>query len=121
MNFEVWSGCVGVLVICGLLGNAFTLWAIGYATIRKRYDLYGASWLTTTIFIVNLAFVDTVYCLFFLAYSVYGFTIAPHSAASDDGSSGICQFFVLGLQHLAMIDNWSIALIAFTRPFPYIR
>ena len=122
VNYVAWSSCVGVLMICGLLGNACTLWAIGYATIRKRYDMSGASWLSTTIFILNLAFVDTVYCLFFLIYMVYGSTIpTPSSVTSEDESWATCKFFVLGFQQLSLIDGWSIALIAFTRPFPYIK
>ena len=121
LDFVVWSGCTGLLMIFGLLGNALTLWAIGHATRGKKYEFSGIRWLTTTIFVLNLAFVDTVYCLFFLAYMFYGLQSSPNYNRSEDGSSGVCEFFVLGFQHLALIDGWSIALIAVTRAFPCIK
>ena len=120
----VWSICVGALMVFGLFGNALTLWAIGYATIRKKYQFSGIQWLTTTVFILNLAFVDAVYCLFMLSYMLYGLLFSLNAveiAHADEGSSGICKFFVLGFQQLALIDGWSIALIAFTRAIPYIK
>ena len=113
IDTKAWVGCMVTLLLLGLLGNALTLWAIGYATVRKKYGFAGVQWLTTTIFILNLAFVDTVYCVFMLGYMFY--------VPEEWTGTGICQFLVLGSQQLAAIDGSSIALIAFTRGVPYIK
>ena len=119
-----WVGCMFALLVFGLLGNGLTLWAIGHATIRKKYEFGGVKWLRTTVFILNLAFVDTVYCLFMISWMLCGFLLWQNVIdipLNEDGSSGICQFFVLGCQQLSLMDGWSIALIAFTRGIPYIK
>ena len=121
---DTWLACTVTLLIFGLLGNGLTIWAIGYATIRKKYEFGGAKWLTTTVFILNLAFLDTVYCLFMIAYIFCGLLLRKSVIdipLNEDGSSGICQFFVLGFQQLSLMEGWSIALIAITRGIPYIK
>ena len=121
---EWWAACVFALAIFGLLGNGLTLWAIGYATKKKKYQFAGVQWLSTTVFIFNLAFVDTVYCIFVVFYLLYSFLLSQNVvdiSLNEDGSSGLCKFFVLGWQQLTLIDGWSMALIAFTRAFPYIK
>ena len=47
--------------IVGVIGNSLTIVAIPYAVYRKRYGLDKA-WLDSTIFIINLAVSDLMYC-----------------------------------------------------------
>ena len=112
IDIEAWKGCMNTLLVLGVLGNTLTIWAVGYATFRNKYGFSGDQFLTTTIFILNLAFVDTVYCIFVLSYMVH---------VADDEPSRTCKFLVLGSQYLAILDGWSIALIACTRGIPYIK
>ena len=121
VSFEVWAGLAALLLVLGVLGNALTLWAIIYATRKNKPQFEGDNWHKTTVFILNLAVVDMVYCLFTLAYMFYGFLLWLDAVAEDGKTSGICKFFLLGLQHLAQVDGWSIALIAVTRAIPYIK
>ena len=119
-----WKICVFIITIFGLLGHGLTLWAIGYATKKKKYQLHGVQWLTTTVFIFNLAFVSIVYCIFVLFYFLHSILVTLNVVdiwMDEDGSSGICEFFVLGWQQLTLIDGWSMALIAFMQAFPYIK
>ena len=125
-----WEASAFALQIFGLLGNGLTVWAISYAPFKKKYDFAGVQWLITTVFILNLPIVDTVYCLFMVVYMLYGFMHSREVIDVVDGrsitineemSAAICKFFVLGFQQLTLIDGWSMALIAFTRGFPYIR
>ena len=119
--FEVWAGFAVLLLVLGVLGNALTLWAILYATRRNKPQFEGDNWYKTTVFILNLAVVDMVYCLFTLGYMFYGFLLWLKAVDEDGETSGICKFFLLNLQHLAQVDGWSIALIAITRAIPYIK
>ena len=127
LTFELWSVFIGLTVIFGVLSNALTLISITYATIKKKNKFDRASWYSTTVFIFNLAFVDLVYCLFWLVYIFYGLGRSGLYGAWDteteinDGVRATCKFFFLGVQCIAEIDGWSIAIIAVTRAFPFIR
>ena len=108
-----------VLMIFGALGNALTLAAVTYATAKKKPMFDGGSWMATTVFIFNLSIVELLYCLFMLTYMIYGIVLWFNV---DVGStSGMCKFFLLGIQDIGLIDGWSIALIAFTRALPNIK
>lgn len=75
--------------------------------------------MATSVFIFNLSIVELLYCLFMLTYMIYGVLLWFNV---DVGStSGMCKFFLLGIQDIALIDGWSIALIAFTRALPNIN
>ena len=123
-----WELCAFTLLIFGLLSNGLTVWAISYATIKKKYEFAGVQWLITTVFILNLAVVDTMYCLFMIFYMLYGFLHSREVIDVVDGrselkneekSAEICKFYDLGFQQLFLIDLWSMVLIAFSRGIPY--
>ena len=118
-KFKILLSGISITMTLGVLGNALTLTAIAYATIKKKPSFDGHNWITTTVFIFNLAVVELVYCLFNIAYIIYGGLLA-HSADDGDASEE-CEFFLLGMQTLALIDGWSLALIAVTRAFPAIK
>ena len=127
LTFELWSIFISLTVIFGVLSNGLTLLSITYATIKKKNKFDHASWYSTTVFIFNLAFVDLVYCLFWLIYMFYGLYRSGLYGAWDriteinDGARATCKFFLLGVQCLAEVGGWSIAIIAVTRAFPCIR
>ena len=110
---------ITVLMIFGALGNALTLAAVTFATVKKKPNFDGAHWTSTTVFIFNLSIVELAYCIFMLAYMIYGLLLWLNVDVGE--TSGMCKFFLLGIQDIGLIDGWSIALIAFTRAFPNIK
>ena len=118
-KFEILLYGVVVTMVFGTLGNALTLIAITYATIKQRSNFGGDNWIRTTIFIFNLSFVELVYCLLNLGYMLYGVLLWYNVIEVD--TTILCQIFYLGIQELALIDGWSIALIAVTRALPHIK
>ena len=118
-KFIVYVSGMGVTMTLGALGNAFTIAALIYATVKETRHFEGRHWITTTVFTFNLAVVELVYCLFSIAYLIYGGML--RNSADDGDTSKECEFFYLGLQTLALIDVWSVALIAVTRAFPVIK
>ena len=118
-TFEFFTAFVFLLLMIGVFGNALTLTSVIYAKIKKKHNFDGSDWLSSTVFILNIAFVDMTYCSFTLAMLVYSLLIYLKYDVGE--TSSMCKFFVLGLQNLATIGGWSIALIAFTQSFPKFR
>ena len=118
-TFEVLAGFSLILVTVGVFGNALTIASVIYAKVKKKYNFDSTDWLNSTVFILNLTFVDMTYCLFLLIMLAYSFLVYLKFEVGETYS--LCKFFVLGIQNLATIDGWSIALIAFTQAFPTIR
>ena len=118
-RFVILVSGISTTMTIGALLNAFTLAALTYATIKEKHNFGLSHWIATTVFIFNLAVVELVYCLFCIAYMIYA-EILENSV--DDGDTSVeCEFFILGSQTLALIDWWSLALIAVTRAFPLIK
>ena len=113
-----WGGIMLILVF-GAIGNALTLTAVTYATVKKKRNFEGSNWISTNVFIFHLSFVELMYCLFRMADMIYG--LFPFFIAEVENTPGVCQLFLLGVQNLGLIDGWSIALIAFTRALPNIK
>ena len=118
-TFETGFSLILIIVVVGATGNALTLASVIYAKIKKKHNFDDSAWLSSTVFVLNLAFADITYCVFFMSMGVYGYRIYLKHDVGDTSSG--CKFFILGIQNLATIDGWSIALIAFTRAFPKIR
>ena len=59
ISLGVW--CIFVAV-AGILGNLLTLLALPFAREKRRHRLH-ESWNTSTIFILNLAAVDLIFCI----------------------------------------------------------
>ena len=110
-------GCITLLL--GALGNALTIAALAYETLKKKCNFDGCIWITTTVYIFNLAVVEFLYCLVVIVKIIYGEIL--RNSADTKVSPGACQFFLLGQQQLGVIDGWSLALIAVTRAFPLIK
>ena len=124
-NFELMISTIVVLIIFGILGNTLTLASQVYATLKKKYNFDIQSWGSSTVFIFNLALVDLAACFLTLASIIYAALIySKHldlEAETAAGGNATCKFFILGIQGLAQITGWSIALISFVRAFKRYR
>ena len=118
-TFEVWISFGLMVIIFGILGNALTLVSVSYAKSRNKHGFDDTKWISSTVFILNLAFVDLMYCLLTSSMLIYALFLYQKYDVGD--TSVICKFYVIGIQNLATIDGWSIALIAFSQAFPRIR
>ena len=125
-NFEVWFGCVLTIAILGAFGNLFTIIAVVYATIKTNHGFGTKKWLEHTVFIFNLMFVDCCACMLVLATLIYAAIVYAREekilalTVNKHGDS-ICQFLILGVQNLAQITGWSVALILSWRAFERYR
>ena len=119
INFEIWFSIGIILLIVGVLGNCLTILSIIVPKIRKRHGFDDTEWLTSTVFIVNLAFADIIYCFFKFCVLIHGILVYKKYDSSDP--SEICKFFIFGIQDLGSINGWCIALIAVTHALPLIR
>ena len=118
-RFEMWYFSVVTIVILGILGNSLSLISILYATYKKNHNFGPKRWLEHSVFIFSLALVDLGACILVLAACVYATIVywvkEQQSTLSIGDSHAICKFFILGIQDLAQITGWSIALISFVR------
>ena len=118
-TFEVLYGSVLLFLLTAVFGSVLTISSVLYAKRNKKYNFDNDEWLKSTIFILNVALVDIVYCTFVSAHSFYAFLIYLQYRFEDTSSA--CKFFVLGSQNLACISGWSIAMTAFSGSFPKYR
>ena len=124
-NFELMISTIVVLIIFGILGNTLTLVSLVYATLKKKHNFDIQNWASSTVFIVNLVLVDLGACFLTLGSIIYAALIyfkhldLEAETAGDDNAT--CKFFILGIQGLAQITGWSIALISFVRAFKRYR
>ena len=125
-NFETWFGCVLIVVILGLLGNLLSIISVVYATRKENHGFGPKKWINDAVFVINLVFVDSCACVLVLATLFYATTIY---AAKEQFleinvtkyDQSICKFLILGIQNLAQITGWSVALILFWRAFGRYR
>ena len=119
-SFEIFAGVVFPLFLLGIFGNALSIASVIYAKIKGNHNFDDdATWHSKTVFILNLAVIDLLYCL--LMVSMCFFAMLLYLKLYKDETFITCKFFVIGMQELAVIEGWSIALIAATRAFPKIR
>ena len=57
--------------IIGIIGNLVTIFAFYYAKRKRRYGFH-ESWCTSTIYVVNIAIIEFLYCLTILAQYISG-------------------------------------------------
>ena len=109
-----------LILIIAAFGSVLTIASLIYAKINKKYNFdEDEIWLKSTLFVLNVAAVDIVYCLLFFAHLVYALRIYLQHDVGDTYSA--CKFFVLGHQDIACMSGWSIALAAFSGAIPKIR
>ena len=123
-SFEVFAGIVFPVFLLGIIGNVLTIVSLLYAKIKGNHNFNDVKeWRSKTVFILNLAVVDLLYCLFIVAMCIFALLLYLRLYQDDnnDQTSVICKIFVIGLQEISVIEGWSIALIAITRAFPKIR
>ena len=129
-RFEVWAGCIFTALIIGLIGNILTLVSLLLASIRKNHGFDWKRWNRQAAFVCNLALVDLMACLLMLAMLLYAFDVYLSSLRDEETNdvkdthgqnSSTCKFFILGIQNLANMSGWSIALIAIFRAFDRYR
>ena len=118
-GYEIWSALGMLLLIISILGNLLTFIAVLTPKIRNKHEFDDSEWLSSTLFVLNLALADIIYCLFMFFTLTYGLLIYHKYTLGD--VHGICRFFHFALQDLGAIDGWSIALIAITQALPKIR
>ena len=118
-TFEVLRGLTFIFLLISIFGSVLTISSVIYAKRNKRYSFDNEEWLKSTVFIVNVAVVDIVYCTLWTIHTFYAFLI--YSEYKFNNTSSTCQFFVLGGQNLACISGWSIAMTAVSGSFPKIR
>ena len=120
-TFEIYACILFPVFLFGIFGNALTIASVIYAKVTGRLEFINTElWRSKTVFIINLAVVDFLYCFFVVIMCIYSLFIFLQEEYRD-GASSACQVFVIGIQQLATIDGWCIALIAFTRAFPKIK
>ena len=118
LTFEIWVSFRVVAAIIGVLGNLLTLISVTYARKNRKHGLHNTTRLSSTIFILNLAIVDLIYCLVIISKLTYGLFIYQKFSVGDES---MCKFYVVGMHALATTDGWSIVLVAFSHAFPRIR
>ena len=116
LTFEIWVTCGVVLLVISILGNLLTFVSVIGPKIRNKHGFDDSEWLSSTVFVLNLAFADIVYCVFQLFALLYGLVIYLRYEGGD--TSTICKFFYIGIQDLGAIDGFSVALIAITQALP---
>ena len=117
--FEIWSIVAVIILVISILGNSLTFVAIIVPKVRNKHGFDDFEWLSTTVFVLNLAFSDIVFCMFQLCFLVHGLMIYLKHELGEH--STVCQFFVIGLQDLGLVNGWSIAIIAIAQAFPRIK
>ena len=119
-SFEIFAGVVFPLFLLGIFGNALCIASVIYAKVKGNHHFDDdTTWHSKTVFILNLAVVDLLYCLLMVSMCIFAMML--YLKIYKDETFITCKFFVIGMQELAAIDGWSIALIAVTRAFPKIR
>jgi hypothetical protein len=117
-TFEIWSFFAVPLAVAGALSNIYFLISVAYAKSKNRHGFDGPMWLKLTVYLLNLALVDSLYCLLLLGN---GFVGLLGSGLSDTGTPLLCKFLVLARHNLILIDGWSTGAIAFNAAFPKLR
>ena len=113
------------IIFTGVMGNLLLLASVYYAKRTGRHGFVSdQKWFIETIFFINVAVVDLLYCLFVLVHAVYGIYAQNHKEyyeKNPSASHGICKFIVVSRHNLSIIDGWSTAVIMFNAAFPKIR
>ena len=121
-TFEIIYGIILLVLVIAVFGSALTFTSVLYAKRNKKYNFDSQSeWGKSTIFVLNVAFADIVYCTFCFSHIIYAAVLYLHRGEDVGDTSSACQFFVLGTQNIACISGWSIALTAFSGAFPKFR
>ena len=115
LKFEVLVSLGIIVLIVGVLGNLLTFLSVVVPKIRNKHGFDDSAWLSSTIFVLNLALADIIYCLFNLCMLIHGLLLYHEYV---EAASEVCKFFYIGIQDLGAICGWSIALISITQAIP---
>ena len=119
-TFETIGVIMFIALTVAVFGSILTISAVIYAKKNKKYSFSDESeWKNSTIFVLNVAFADIVYCTLYFCHIIYAAALYMRYDLGD--SKPACKFFVLGTQTVACISGWSIALTAVSAAFPKIR
>jgi hypothetical protein len=93
------------------------LYPFGFAVSSKTPFRFGfrRDWDTTSMFIVNLALCDLLYCAFSTPFFVIQ-TLSPKPL-----SRVACRIFLYGRWAIGIADSTSLAMVAFTRCFSLLQ
>ena len=103
--------------IIGIIGNLVTIFAFYYAKRKRRHGFH-ESWCTSTIYVVNLAIIDFLYCLAMLVQYflvLYYTTYEDDNIIFNDTSVWWCTLFFHIQSLLAALDSSAISFISLMR------
>ena len=116
-NIIVFSALPLLISVVGIIGNSLTIFSLYYAKRKRRYNFH-ENWCTSTIYIINLSFIDFLFCVVMLIQ----FFSAFHFMNYDDGKIIFkdteiwwCTLTVHFQTLLGALDGSAIALISLTR------
>ena len=119
-TFETIYGIMVIALIVAVFGSILTFSSVICAKRKKKYNFDDETeWKNSTIFLLNVAFADIVYCTLYFCHISYATALYFKNDLGDSKSA--CKFFVLGTQTVACISGWSIALTAVSAAFPKLR
>ena len=119
-TIETIYGIMITALIVAVFGSILTISSVIYAKRNKKYSFSDENeWKNSTIFVLNVAFADTVYYTLYFCHIIYAVLLYFKYDLGDSKSA--CKFFVLGTQTVACISGWSIALTAGSAAFPKLR
>ena len=119
-TFEIVYAIMLLALTVAVFGSILTISSVIYAKQNKKYGFDDNSdWRKSTIFVLNIAFADIVYCTLYFCHIIYAALLYLKYDLGDNKLA--CKFFVLGTQTVAGISGWSIALTAVSGAFPKLR
>ena len=119
-TFEIVYVFMLLSLIVAVFGSVLTITSVIYAKRNQKHNFDSPSeWGKSTIFVLNVAFADIVYCI--ICFSHFLFALFLYLGYDVGDTTTGCQFFVLGTQNVACIYGWSIALTALSTAFPKFR
>ena len=119
-TFETIYGIMVIALIVAVFGSILTFSSVICAKRKKKYNFDDKTeWKNSTIFLLNVAFADIVYCTLYFCHIIYAALLYLKYDLGDNKLA--CKFFVLGTQTVAGISGWSIALTAVSGAFPKLR
>ena len=119
-TFEIVYSIMLLALTVAVFGSILTISSVIYAKQNKKYGFDDYSeWKKSTIFVLNIAFADLLYCTLYFSHIIYAALLYLKYDFGDNKLA--CKFFVLGTQTAASISGWSIALTAISGAFPKLR
>lgn len=106
-----------IISVIGIFGNLLTIFALYYAN-RKRRNGFHENWYTSTIYVINLAFIDCLVCLIILIqlfFWSYYMTYQVDYLILNDTDVWTCTLLSHFQTLFGALDSSSIAFISLIR------